>query len=147
MKAPYVYKMSVSFATRILEDQLMEARETTGNALPAYRKLIRKITNDSDTLSIEVCMPLSDGKGVMSILLSLAAEYIRLHYGSEIAGSSWIIGPESEPDPGNDKFISFTGKLLPRFGLRKRKKATRDNIGYIDLPDGMAPFVRSITCG
>lgn len=139
--------MNVSLATDISEEQLNEAREATEKALPGYRKFFRKIVHDSDTLSIEVCMPLSDGKGIMSILLSLAAEYIRIHYGSDVKSSNWVINPDVAPDPEADNFSSFTGKLLPRHGLKKRKTASRDNIGYISLPDGMAPFVKSIVCG
>lgn len=139
--------MSVSLATNISEEHLLEARKATEKALPGYRKFLRRIVNDTDSLSIEVCMPLSDGKGVMSILLSLAAEYIRTHYGSEIKPSRWVIDPENAPDPENDNFTTFTGKLMPRFGLKGRKKATRDNIGFIALPEGMAPFIKSIACG
>lgn len=146
MKAPYIYRMNVSLATKIEEEQMLEARKETERALPGYRKFLKRIVNDSDTLSIEICMPLSDGKGVMSILLSLAAEYIRIHYGSEIECSQWILDPDSAPDPDNDNFAFFTGKILPRFGFKKRKKASRDNIGYIALPEGMAPFIRSIAC-
>ena len=147
MKAPYIYRMNVSLATDIAEDQLREAREATEKALPGYRKYLRKIVNDSNSLSIEVCMPLSDGKGIMSILLSLAAEYIRIHYGSEIGESKWVINPDTAPDPEDDNFTFFTGRLFPRFGLKKRKTASRDHIGYINLPEGMAPFIKSIACG
>ena len=147
MKAPYIYRMNVSLATDIAEDQLREAREATERSLPGYRKYLRKIVSSSDSLSIEVCMPLGDGKGIMSILLSLAAEYIRIHYGSEVGESEWVINPDTAPDPDEDKFSSFTGKLFPKFGLKKRKKASRDHIGYINLPDGMAPFIKSIACG
>ena len=147
MKAPYIYKMNVSLATHICEQQLLEAREKTERALPGYRRFLRKIVHNDNSLSIEVCMPLSDGKGIMSILLSLAAEYIRIHYGSEVAASEWVINPEEAPDPEDDNFSSFTGKTLPKFGLKKRKKATRDNIGYINLPSGLPPFVKSIVCG
>lgn len=147
MKAPYIYKMSVSLATKISEEHMLEAMDATEKALPGYRKFLRKIVSDSDTLSIEVCMPLSDGKGLMSILLSLAAEYIRRHYGSEIGYSRWVIDPKAVPNPEEDNFTSFTGKILPRFGWKRRRKATRDNIGFIALPEGMAPFIRSIACG
>lgn len=147
MKAPYIYRMKVAFATKISQSQLCEARENTISAFPGYRKLLNRIKSDSDGISIRVCMPLSDGKGLMSILLSLAAEYIRLQYGSEIKPSQWVIDPGSAPSPDDDNFMYFTGRIMPEFGLARRKTASRDNIGFISLPEGMEPFIKSIACG
>lgn len=147
MKAPYIYDLDIALVSDISDELLEEAIRNTGESLPGYKKFLKKIAHSGNRLSLRVCMPLSDGKGVMSILLSLAAEYIRLHFGSEIDCGKWVIDPSVAPDPEEDNFNGFTGKMLLRHGLVRRKRASRDNFGHIDLPKGMTAYITSIACG
>ena len=70
-----------------------------------------KLGYEGACINLDIFHALTDGTGGMTFLLSLAAEYTRLRYGSSIQYGKWVFNPREEPTPEEieDSFDHFSG--------------------------------------
>lgn len=70
-----------------------------------------KLGYEGACINLDVFHALTDGTGGMTFLLSLAAEYARLRYGSRVEYGKWVFDPREEPTPEEieDSFDHFSG--------------------------------------
>lgn len=69
-----------------------------------------KITCDGPTVNMDVFHSLADGTAAMTFLMTLAAEYLRLHDGVEVNSNNWILDTteEASEEECSDAFESFS---------------------------------------
>ena len=95
-------------------------------------------------ISLEVFHALSDGTGAMVFLLSLVAEYLRLHDGYKPETSDWIL-PTSEAPKKTEyedaffKFARTTSSLTVGHGAAYHIHGTAEENDYIDIITGRIP--------
>lgn len=92
-----------------------------------------KISTKGRTMYMDIFHAIADGHGSQTFILTLAAEYLRLKYHTEIAYSDTILDPFDEPRPEelSDDFDLFKGKK----GALERNDPAYHIAGTEDTPD------------
>ena len=75
-----------------------------------------RLSCDGARIDLDVFHALTDGTGAMTFLLSVVAEYLRMHTGKTIGFGKWVFDPEGNPteeemEDGFDRFSGTKGSL------------------------------------